>query len=146
MVPSDGELPRGTLDSRLLTNLRRGALEYCVLALLRQGESYGLDIAHALSADGVLITREGTLYPLLRRLESQGVLESSWSTDASSPRRYYRLSTAGELLYGELRDQDRRAFVRVLQRHLRHFIPVPPANLLQEHVQSMQCHAPLPVR
>ena len=38
MVPSDGELPRGTLDSRLLINLRRGTLEYCVLAVLRHGD------------------------------------------------------------------------------------------------------------
>ncbi|HSJ60698.1 MAG TPA: PadR family transcriptional regulator [Jiangellaceae bacterium] len=96
MVPSDGEFPHGTLDSRLLTNLRRGALEYCVLALLRHGESYGLDIAHALSADGVLITSEGTLYPLLSRLRKSGLVATSWRESAAGPpRRYYKLTAEG---------------------------------------------------
>lgn len=83
-------------DPRLLTNLRRGALEYCVLALLRRGESYGLDIAHALSADGVLITSEGTLYPLLSRLRRAGLVATSWRESAAGPpRRYYRLTPGG---------------------------------------------------
>lgn len=89
MVLSDAE-------SHLLTNLRRGALEYCVLALLRNGESYGLDIAHALSTDGVLITSEGTLYPLLARLRRNGLVSTSWRESSTGPpRRYYRLTTQG---------------------------------------------------
>jgi PadR family transcriptional regulator, regulatory protein PadR len=93
-----GESPGGIApaDARLLTNLRRGALEYCVLALLRHGESYGLDIAQALSADGVLITSEGTLYPLLSRLRRSGLVASSWRESTSGPpRRYYRLTPDG---------------------------------------------------
>jgi PadR family transcriptional regulator, regulatory protein PadR len=92
MVPSDNQ----ELDPQLLTNLRRGALEYCVLALLRHGESYGLDIAHALSSDGVLMTSEGTLYPLLSRMRRGGLVTSSWQeSTAGPPRRYYRLTTQG---------------------------------------------------
>lgn len=87
MVPGDGPL---------LANLRRGSLEYCVLALLRRGESYGLDIAHALSADGVLITSEGTLYPLLSRLRRGGLVATSWrESPAGPPRRYYSLTPEG---------------------------------------------------
>ena len=87
----------GEAETRLLTNLRRGALEYCVLALLRRGESYGLDIAHALSADGVLITSEGTLYPLLSRLRTSGLVTTSWQESTSGPpRRYYQLTEQGE--------------------------------------------------
>lgn len=77
-----------------------------VLSRLRAPQ-YGYSLRQALDAGGMPI-EEGTLYPLLRRLESQGVLESSWSTDASSPRRYYQLSPDGERLYGELRDTWRR--------------------------------------
>lgn len=96
MVPSDEDAVDGTLDARLLTNLRRGALEYCVLALLRSGESYGLDIAHALSSDGVLITSEGTLYPLLSRLRKSGLVATSWRESAAGPpRRYYKLTADG---------------------------------------------------
>jgi PadR family transcriptional regulator, regulatory protein PadR len=92
MVPGDG----GQLDPNLLTNLRRGALEYCVLALLRNGESYGLDLAHALSSDGVLMTSEGTLYPLLSRMRRGGLVASSWrESSAGPPRRYYRLTRDG---------------------------------------------------
>lgn len=92
MVPGESH----SLDTRLLTNLRRGALEYCVLALLRHGESYGLDIAHALAADGVLISSEGTLYPLLSRLRRSGLVATSWrESDSGPPRRYYRLTNDG---------------------------------------------------
>jgi PadR family transcriptional regulator, regulatory protein PadR len=96
MVPGEDDALAANTDSRLLTNLRRGALEYCVLALLRSGESYGLDIAHALSADGVLISSEGTLYPLLSRLRRSGLVATTWRESTSGPpRRYYRLTKDG---------------------------------------------------
>src|SRR5690606_37287951 len=69
MVPS---------EESILTNLRRGALEYCVLALLANGESYGLHLARRLVDDGVLIGGEGTLYPLLARLRKSGLVSTSW--------------------------------------------------------------------
>ncbi|QOR69939.1 PadR family transcriptional regulator [Ruania alkalisoli] len=88
MVPS---------EEGILTNLRRGALEYCVLASLRGGASYGRDIARQLSTDGVLMSGEGTLYPLLARLRKSGLVETHWQESASGPpRRYYALTGEGE--------------------------------------------------
>lgn len=88
MVPS---------QDAILTNLRRGALEYCVLGVLAGGERYGLDIARRLSADGVLMGGEGTLYPLLSRLRKAGLVETTWQESPSGPpRRYYLLTADGE--------------------------------------------------
>lgn len=87
MVPS---------EEALLTQLRRGALEYCILATLREGERYGLDIARDLSADGVLLGGEGTLYPLLSRLRKNGLVDTTWvESPAGPPRRYYALTPEG---------------------------------------------------
>jgi DNA-binding PadR family transcriptional regulator len=77
-----------------LSELRRGALVLAVLARLREPQ-YGYSLRQAL-AEGGLPIEEGTLYPLLRRLESQGLLTSSWATEHAPPRRYYRLSAEGE--------------------------------------------------
>ncbi|MEO5981754.1 MAG: PadR family transcriptional regulator [Pedococcus sp.] len=83
-------------DDGILTHLRRGALEYCVLAMLTEQELYGLDIARRLTADGVLMASEGTLYPLLARLRKAGLVDSSWRESVEGPpRRYYALTGAG---------------------------------------------------
>jgi len=83
--------PRDTTD---LTELRRGILVLAVLTRLRSRQ-YGYSLRQALAEGGIPI-EEGTLYPLLRRLESQGLLTSEWDTDSAPPRRYYRLSTEGK--------------------------------------------------
>ncbi|WP_277050705.1 PadR family transcriptional regulator [Ruania albidiflava] len=84
-------------EDAILTNLRRGVLEYCVLASLRDGASYGRDIARSLAEDGVLIGGEGTLYPLLSRLRRSGWVETSWQeSSAGPPRRYYTVTREGE--------------------------------------------------
>jgi PadR family transcriptional regulator, regulatory protein PadR len=82
-----------TLDS-LVLEIRRGAIVLAVLASLKQ-EQYGYSLKRALGEAGVEID-EGTLYPLLRRLESQGLLESHWSIEQERPRRYYRISPVGK--------------------------------------------------
>lgn len=83
-------------DSAILTHLRRGALEHCVLALLEGEARYGLDIARRLGDDGVLLAGEGTLYPLLARLRKQGLVDTTWAESTSGPpRRYYSLTTEG---------------------------------------------------
>lgn len=80
----------------LLTHLRRGTLEYCVLALLRDGERYAVDLTHALSKDAVLVTSEGTVYPLLSRLRREGYVASAWrESPVGPPRRYYVLTKSG---------------------------------------------------
>jgi PadR family transcriptional regulator PadR len=85
------------------TQLRKGAAELVVLSLLLSGERYGLDILeHAGGSGGVL--SDGTLYPLLTRLEREGKLEARWAMaeDAKVPRKYYRLSRDGRALTVEM--------------------------------------------
>lgn len=97
MVPSDDRI-RGddSRDEAILTNLRRGALEFCVLASLRDGRAYGLDIARRLVAGGILLGGEGTLYPLLARLRRAGMVSTSWQpSDVGPPRRYYDITEDG---------------------------------------------------
>ena len=83
-----------------LVELRRGALVLATLSRLRERQ-YGYSLRQAL-AEGGLPIEEGTLYPLLRRLEAQGLLLSEWDTSTAPPRRYYRLSRDGERAYAEL--------------------------------------------
>jgi PadR family transcriptional regulator PadR len=80
----------------LVAQMRRGTIEYCVLALLRDEQRYGFELVRALrSADG-MVTSEGTIYPLLARLRKDGLVTSSWGESPSGPpRRYYRLSPKG---------------------------------------------------
>lgn len=85
---------------KLELELRRGALVLAVLSQLRQVQ-YGYSLRQALAARGMAI-EEGTLYPLLRRLEGQGVLDSEWRIEDGPPRRYYRVNDAGEALLAEL--------------------------------------------
>ena len=80
----------------VIPQLRRGVLEFCVLALLRDTERYGFEIVRALTEADGLVTTEGTLYPLLARLRREGVVETTWRESSSGPpRRYYRLTPAG---------------------------------------------------
>ena len=79
-----------------LTELRRGVLEHCVLAVMRQKETYAYEIVRALSDAGGLVTSEGTIYPLLSRLRRVGWVDSSWrESESGPPRRYYSVTRAG---------------------------------------------------
>ena len=80
--------------------LRRGSLVLAVLACLRT-ERYGYTLRQALAADG-LEMEESTLYPLLRRLESQGLLVSEWREEEKRKKRFYRLSPEGEAMLERL--------------------------------------------
>lgn len=89
------------LFDNLSLEMRRGALVLAVLSRLRQPQ-YGYSLKQALGDQGLEIN-EGTLYPLLRRLEKQGLLSSEWLViDDKRPRRYYRLSPLGETLLATL--------------------------------------------
>jgi DNA-binding PadR family transcriptional regulator len=93
-----------TLQDKLQQEQSRGTLTLAVLALLRSPH-YGYDLIDRLTSSGIE-TSQDTLYPLMRRLEKQGLLTSEWVVDDSTrPRKYYRLSTMGEQLFPELRDQ-----------------------------------------
>ena len=80
---------------KLLPELSRGVVEHCVLALIRDEESYAFDIVRVLGARG-LVTSEGTIYPLLARLRRDGLVSTIWrESDAGPPRRYYRITDEG---------------------------------------------------
>ncbi|HXG44973.1 MAG TPA: PadR family transcriptional regulator [Gemmatimonadales bacterium] len=84
-------------QDKLLAQMRRGTLEYCVLALLREEERYGFDLVRALAEVDGMLTTEGTIYPLLTRLRREGLVSSSWRESPNGPpRRYYRLTPKGE--------------------------------------------------
>ncbi|HET6616883.1 MAG TPA: PadR family transcriptional regulator [Gemmatimonadota bacterium] len=94
--------PDETID-KLTLELRRGVI---VLACLSQLDepSYGYELQQRLAARGMEI-EQGTLYPLLRRLEEQGLLGEEWIVESSRPRKYYRLTDAGKRARAELREQ-----------------------------------------
>ena len=76
--------------------LRKGSLELVVLACLREGRVYGLEILRGLEEQSDLAVTAGTLYPLLARLKRDGFLRSEWvDGDAGHPRKYYRLTQSG---------------------------------------------------
>lgn len=103
------------LRENLSLEFRRGALVLAVLTRLRQ-EQYGYSLKKALAERGLEID-EGTLYPLLRRLESQGLLKSRWRLEDGRPRRYYRLTAAGERALEDLA-VEWRELARALERLL----------------------------
>ena len=84
----------------LRLELRRGCLILAVLAELRT-ERYGYTLRKALADQGMEID-EGTLYPLLRRLESQGLLVSEWREEDKRNKRFYRLSADGKVILKQL--------------------------------------------
>ena len=90
------------LVQNMLLELRRGMLSIAVLSQLGR-EQYGFSLRKALSDQGMEID-QSTLYPLLRRLEAQGLLQSDWRiVDEARPRRYYVISTQGKAVLTKLK-------------------------------------------
>jgi len=87
----------------LRLELRRGSLILAVLAALRQ-EQYGYTLRKILTEHGMAVD-EGTLYPLLRRLETQGLLVSEWREEENRKKRFYRLSESGAAILARLIDE-----------------------------------------
>ena len=79
------------------SQIKRGTLEYCVLLLISQRDCYGYEIMSELGKFSVVAAKEGTTYPLLRRLEKDGYLRSYWQETAEGlpPRKYYSLTQEG---------------------------------------------------
>jgi len=88
------------LFENLRLELRRGCLVLAVLAALRT-EQYGYTLRKSLATDGLTID-ENTLYPLLRRLESQGLLVSEWREEDKRNKRFYKLSASGKTILKQL--------------------------------------------
>jgi len=92
----------GSIDN-LISELRRGVIVLGVLSQLDE-ERYGYALINRLKEKGLEVD-QGTLYPLLRRLESQGLLKSNWRIETDRPRRYYVLSPKGRELLPRLRTE-----------------------------------------
>ncbi len=113
---------KGAADERrgIGRELRRGSLELIVLHLLSRGEAYGYEIASTLSerTGGAIEVTDGTLYPVLYRLERAGFVSVRWDTSGRGvPRKYYALTDAGQLQLGEL-TREWRAFAGAMSELL----------------------------
>lgn len=95
--------PDGATFENLRLELRRGAVVIAVLARLRT-EHYGYELRKSLLERGMDI-EESTLYPLLRRLETQGLLDSEWREEEKRNKRFYRLSADGEVILARLLEE-----------------------------------------
>lgn len=92
--------------NKLLSQMRKGFIDYCVLALLESGDHYGLEITKVLSEASGLVTSEGTVYPLLTRLRNDGLVETySVQSSEGPPRRYYHLTKEGHRSLAPFREQ-----------------------------------------
>ena len=103
---------------KLTQELRRGILVLAALSQLKE-EKYGYALINSLAEKGLEID-QGTLYPLLRRLESQGLLLSEWNVEGSRPRRYYVISSDGIMVLQKLADEWRE-LTSVMERLLTGF-------------------------
>jgi PadR family transcriptional regulator, regulatory protein PadR len=87
-----------------MTELRRGVLGPCVLALLELRPRFGLELVRDLAAAGGLLTSEGTVYPLLNRLRDAGLVTSTWQdNEGERARRYYSITAAGSQSLADFR-------------------------------------------
>lgn len=91
------------LVGSLLLELRRGTITLNVLSCLEEPR-YGYALVQRLEEKGAAV-EAGTLYPLLRRLEKQGLLESAWETGGAKPRKYYVLTESGKQVLARLREE-----------------------------------------
>jgi len=84
------------------SQMRKGILEFCILSVIKRGESYPGDIVDEMRASGLQIL-EGTLYPLLTRLKNAEMLTYRWVESPSGPpRKYFSLTEKGQLFYQDL--------------------------------------------
>ncbi len=90
--------------SNTKAQMRKGILEYCIMAILERQESYPPDILEVMKKAGLSVV-EGTLYPLLTRLKNAGLLTYRWEESTSGPpRKYYTLTDSGKEFLNELHD------------------------------------------
>ncbi|MFS8112773.1 PadR family transcriptional regulator [Rhizobium jaguaris] len=96
--------------------LRKGALDLCVLAVLSRGESYGYEIASTLVA--AVGMGEGTVYPLMRRMQNDGLVATRIVESSNGPpRKYYRLTPLGRTIF-EAHRRDWRSFTGAVDKLL----------------------------
>src|SRR5688500_15142858 len=96
VVATDEEIPVPFDMNAWTTELRRGTIELCVLAILKEREGYGYEIIERLRATAELQVTESTIYPILARLAKEGLLDVRLVPSPHGPaRRYFRLNSAG---------------------------------------------------
>ncbi|MCT4616905.1 MAG: PadR family transcriptional regulator [Candidatus Gracilibacteria bacterium] len=84
--------------NKITTQMRKGILEYIVLSIISNGETYGAEILKQLKENNLIIV-EGTLYPMLSRMKKDGLINYNWvESDSGHPRKYYNLTQDGENL------------------------------------------------
>jgi len=106
----------GRDDEKWMAQIRRGALELCILAILARGKRYGYDIVHALTGAEGLVIKEGTIYPLLNRLKGEGLIDAEWQPSPQGPdRKYYTLTERGRRQLAVMRAQWRHFAGEVAQ-------------------------------
>jgi len=86
-------LDTNEIVSGFILELRRGIVTLCALSRLTE-PTYGYSLVETLSGSGVPV-EANTLYPMLRRMESQGLIQSAWNTEGAKPRKYYRITEMG---------------------------------------------------
>lgn len=92
------------LQESYKNQMRKGMLEFCTLLIIEKDKAYASKIVSELKAADLLVV-EGTLYPLLSRLKSQGLLDYSWEeSKAGPPRKYYELTAEGKKTLSHLKD------------------------------------------
>jgi PadR family transcriptional regulator, regulatory protein PadR len=88
---------------RRITQLRKGILELAVMGVLYHQRHYGYSLVRALTESGSIALKEGTIYPILARLDRDGLVRSEWvESDQGPPRKYYALTSSGRQMFDEL--------------------------------------------
>src|SRR5215475_10213823 len=91
---------------RRVTQLRKGILELAVMGILYRGRHYGYSLVRAITETGAISLKEGTIYPILSRLDRDGLVSSEWvESDQGPPRKYYALTPAGRQLFSALEQE-----------------------------------------
>ncbi len=101
---------------RRITQLRKGILELAVMGVLYHERHYGYSLVRVLTEGGSISLKEGTVYPILARLDRDGLVRSQWmQSDQGPPRKYYELTSSGRQLFDEL-SQEFQLLVSLVQR------------------------------
>jgi PadR family transcriptional regulator PadR len=102
---------------RRITQLRKGILELAVMGVLYHERHYGYSLVRVLTETGSISLKEGTVYPILARLNRDGLVRSEWvESDQGPPRKYYALTLSGRQLFDEL-SQEFELLVSLVQRN-----------------------------
>jgi PadR family transcriptional regulator PadR len=110
----------GTKDEnkdRRIIQLRKGILELAVMGVLFHERHYGYSLVRVLTGSGSISIKEGTIYPILARLDRDGLVRSEWmESDQGPPRKYYTLTPLGRQVFNEL-SHEFELLVSLAQRH-----------------------------